>query len=233
MWIVAALGCATTGCDRVFELGELSDASSVTDDAVPMDAEIDATLLCVVDDFTGGAIDEALWTVYDDTPFGSVTQTGGELVITTASATGNHYGLVATDVRDLTNDVISVELIQTPDASTAAEAGLSIQVDGTTRYQFFVAGPSLIMRQTVGGVNDNMSIAYSPAFHRFLRFRHEGDAMSWETRAMDGEWITRRNTPAVVAVTNMHVDLFAGTYQQEPMVPGPARFDNLTIDCRP
>jgi hypothetical protein len=220
------LGAA--GCDRVFQLLEVGEpdlADAASDGSDPS---------CVSDDFNGSAVDETKWMKSDAAPVATVEQADGNLVLKLGQATGNNYALLASASRDFTNDAVSVELVGVPASASAAEAGFSIEQDITHRYQMFVAGPNLIMRvSTPTDGNLNMSIPYSATNHRFMRIRHANDMMLWETSPDGSTWTTRRLTAVLTPLTDLHLEIFAGTFQLEAVPPGEARFNAAAIECLP
>jgi len=235
-WVVAALALGLTGCDRVFQLLEVTDTGvSDATDAITSDGGGDApdasTTPCFSDDFSAPALDESKWTV-QDSPTATVAQSSGVLVFSLGQATGVNYALVTTEPRDLTNDAVSVEVVAAPSSNTEAELGISVQIDSNNRYQLFITGTSLVMRYSTAEGNQDTSAPYS-ATHRFLRLRQLGETMFWESSTDRLLWIVRRMATAVVPVTNVRAVVFAGTYQQEPEPPGQPAVDNFLIECLP
>lgn len=234
---VAAVLVTGSACDRVFQLTPVSDGGPGADDGAVDDAadaaEDAATTGCFGDTFDTTAIDESKWTI-EDSAAATVAQNGTQLVFSLGVADGVHYAQLKSGTRDLTHDAVSIEVIQIPNEGTMAEAGLSVQTDGTHRYMMFAVAGSIVMRWQNGGSNNDASISFDTTT-RFWRIRHEGTSMLYETSQTGAEatWITRRSVEVMLAVTALHVDLFAGTYQVEPMPPGGAVLDNLGIECQP
>jgi len=98
----------------------------------------------------------------------------------------------------------------------------------------FIAGPDLILRvSTPADGNIDMPVPYVAANDRFLRIRNANDMMLWETSPDRSTWTTRRMTSVLVKLTNLQLQVFAGTFQLETVPPGEARFDNVAIECLP
>ena len=216
---------------QVLSVEKVSGDASEDRDSATADA---SNRTCLSDDFSALAINEVTWTVQDTAPVATATQEGGNLVLTLGQAAGNNYALIASPLLDLTHDAVSVEVVERPNAATVAEAGLSLQLDYGHRYQLFVTGAYLLMRvSTPATGNDNTSLPYSAENHHFLRLRHVGDNMLWETSADRMSWTVRRASPAAVDVASLFVQVFAGTYQADAELPGRARFDNVLVECLP
>lgn len=227
---------ASTGCDRVFQLLEVGDSApdALEADADNADAAPDGTSgPCFFDDFAAPFIDETKWTIEDAAPVAAASQQSGVLVISLGQADDVHYAQITTPLRDLTNDAFSVEVVKAASAATDAEAGIGIQIDFQHRYQFFITGSSLVMRYSLPDGNSDTFTPYSTVAHRFIRLRHAGSSMLWETSADGSLWVLRRMTTAAVDVTSVYARVFAGTYQAEPVAPGEAMFDNALIECQP
>jgi hypothetical protein len=237
-WVVAALVAVGTGCDRVFQLLEVSEAPSdaLEADADTTDAAPDAVIgPCFYDDFNAPFVDDTKWSIQDAAPTATVSQQSGVLVLSLGQATGAKYATVLTELRDFTHDAVSIEIIEPPSDATSAEAGISLFFDNLHRISFFVSGANLLMRITNGGPNDDDAITYSVVAHRFLRIRHSplNNLVLWETSADGTSWALRRMAMVPLDLTNLRLKVFGGTFQQEATAPGQPKFDNALIECFP
>lgn len=236
---VASLLVTASACDRVFQLTPVSDAGAGGDDGTvdvadePADVGDDAMVDCFADTFDATAIDESKWTI-EDSAATTVGQNGTQLVFSLGVASGVNYAQLKSGTRDLTHDAVSVEIVKIPNPETFAEAGLAVQTDGTHRYSMFAVAGAIVMRWQDGGSNMDTSISFD-ATTRFWRIRHLGGSILYETSQTGAAatWISRRTVAVGLPVTGLHINLFAGTYQTEPMPPGTAILDNLRVECLP
>jgi hypothetical protein len=217
------------GCERIWQLDEVSDARPGTGDG----GGDGSTGPCFSDDFGGTAIKDQ-WVIKKANGTNAQVQ-NGELVLTLTQGTGDLYAQIEGPTDDFTDDIVEIEVTGVPDQTTTAEAGLSIETTPDDRFMVLIAATGIIWRRSTPALgDDDVSVGYTPADHRFLRIRHEGGVVYWEWRSgTEGAWsIGRKQTEAPTALQNKRIIVFGGTYEVATAPPGTAHFDNLARTCR-
>jgi hypothetical protein len=227
---VFAIAFLCGGCDQLFKLDRVELSYG---DAGTGDGDVDR---CFTDTFTADTIDPR-WIVDMPSPT-SLEQVDGRLAITAAITPGAVYASIFDAYQDLTESIVEVELVELPNSVPGSESGMSIQANAAHRYMFLISssgtGLRLTFRRTVSGMDDNPTVPLDPASHRFLRFRHTGNTLFWETSADRTGWMVQRALSAPpVPLDTLSVQLFHGTYRLVSSEPGTVEFDNLRIGCGP
>ncbi len=217
-------------CDQLFKINELAP-----------DANIDARPLpphCFAEGFDGTSVDPASWTVASAAPRApTISVTEHELVIAAqADETGSNYNSIrSTSKFDLTDGQVIVELLEPTlqQSDAPSETQFYIEVDAANRYQFSILLGAVTARlRMAGGDTLVKSTTYLASSFHWLRFRHDAEMnqMAWEvaTKEAPDEWASLGTTVALLPVTQLHVDLGAGTYNPVSQ-PGRARFDNVLV----
>lgn len=160
----------------------------------------------------------------------------GHVQFTLLSGTPNDYQYISSKNYDLTDGALSVELVEHGD-------GLESYVELTRtgqKVQFRVIdvddgmGNITTELQAItdidGNVEDRGTAPYVPAQHRFLRVRHDGTGLVWET-SEDGatfdEFATVSPTPPGLVISDLDVRFGARAGMLD--APGYSRFDNLNV----
>ena len=220
--LVALLGASLlAGCHLVFELDAAPDAS-------------DGPILpprCLSADFEDGERDDG-WTIEKATnnPI-TIEEANGRLELRfTTLMTGNN-GLLTVALQDLTNGSVDLEVLDAPPINTGVD--LSAALDAMNYYRFSivqsVAASELQFQRVVSGGVAFTSAAYQPAKHKFLRLRHEGSTMHWETS--DGvQWATAHTMDALVDVTELRLRIGGLAFSGGPGANEIIRVDDLKVD---
>jgi hypothetical protein len=196
----------------------------------------------LADDFNDGVIDNGKWTA--NNLFSGFTDPAVALQETTSfgigpliESGGSHYnGIRSAGGFNFTGSYAYVQLVQAPNASTAADAFYTIGLNVDNCYRIYVEAGTLIVQSKLGGAKTtHLSVAYNPADHAFWRIRH--DAVSgqviFEAAPADGDapgaWVELTaqawNTSAI-PLTSVIFELKGGTWRNESN-PGTVIFDNF------
>lgn len=186
---MAFLVCLS-GCSELFGLDEVMlppPPDAAPDATLPVMGCTPASMLQEEFDDPGGN------TVWFPTVSGSGTHTiaNGALrvMITPADA---YYTVSADRFYDMRDDHFTFELT---DAGLDAESDIEVRIDGDpnqqTWLQFFRTGTTLALRRATGnGVPMQLSsITYSPAIHRFLRFKSSGTQVVFQASGNGTDFI--------------------------------------------
>jgi beta-glucanase (GH16 family) len=151
---------------------------------------------------------------------------GGALVL----QVNNQYGGILRSERrfDLTSSQMSAQLVAPPNVGAGTtETQFQALANPSNYVDFGWVNGTLYCREVVNGASDATYPGYTPAQDKFLRMRHDGTNLIWET-SPDGVtgWVTRRSKVPVVPLTNLGVQLVAGYYGTET-APGTATWDDL------
>jgi phosphatidylinositol-3-phosphatase len=196
------------------------------------------------DDFNDGSLNTSKWLVNnlfsgftDSTVPVNETQTlaVGPLKQNTD---GSHYnGIRSLTSYDFNGAYSYVQIVQAPNALTAADAFYTIGLNVDNCYRLYVESGNLIVQKKIGGAKTTMlTVTFNSTNHAFWRIRH--DAISgqvvFEVAASNagtpGAWTQLYaeawNTSAV-PLSNVIFELKAGTWRVEGANPGTVSFDNF------
>ena len=153
---------------------------------------------------------------------------------------GSHYnGIRTANTFDFTGAYGYIQLVQGPASSTKADAMFTIGRDAHNYYRIYVEEGVFICQARIGGTKRNLFTApYDPAVHRYWRIWHDpfnGNVL-FDTATNDpslfGDWVSRyfeRWDTAAIPVGAVLLEIKAGTWQPEPIVPGTVIFDNFRL----
>jgi hypothetical protein len=142
-----------------------------------------------------------------------------------------YSGYLTASSYDFTGLQATIKLVQAP-SGTVAEAVLTVGTDTSNRYIIGVVGNQAHFTYVFNGVWSQIFETYDPALHKYLRIRHDpsDDGIKFETSAEGLFWTLRRSIPRNVAITNVKIDLVAGSYGSVPS-PGMAIFDDFRLEA--
>jgi hypothetical protein len=194
----------------------------------------------LADDFNANVINTALWNTnnlysgYTDSSVQVVDRNQRlEIGPLKSNTSGSHYnGIRSASAFDFTRAYAYVELVQTPAASTAADAMFTIGISADNYYRIYVESGSLICQKKINGAKTNLFTApYDSTNHRFLQIRHDAAAgrVVFETASSVGSWTQRASQTwdNNVPLSSVIFELKAGTWQPEAVQPGSVYFDNF------
>ena len=144
----------------------------------------------LTDAFGDATINAAIWNTS-----GTVTETGGNAVLTTTAA-GSTASLTSDFRYDLTASSLAAEVVQKPagvefrfELSQLSTLGFTITSAGQIRYEFVPnEGSSAVQSE-----------AYNATNHRYMRIREAAGTIYWETSADGAAW-TEKMTKLVSTV---------------------------------
>jgi len=151
---------------------------------------------------------------------------------------GSHYnGIRSASGFDFTGAYAYVQLVQGPNASTAADAFYTIGINVDNCYRMYVESGSLIVQSKINGTKQTLlTVAYNPTNHAFWRIRHDsvtGQVIfeaAPDNAGAPGTWVQLAaqswNTSAI-PLTSVLFELKGGTWRTEANNPGTAIFDNF------
>lgn len=156
---------------------------------------------------TFGLVDAGKW---PSTSSASVLGNGRGLL--TLPAVGSFASLsTGTNRYDLTNSSASVELAVLPTAATSSTY-LQAVVSLSPENKIFIGRESgnLLMREVAAGVVSDTTLTYDPVFHRWVRLRHDGSQIHWETSNNGSTWTIRRSKTTTVDLASVVLAVESG-----------------------
>lgn len=158
----------------------------------------------------------------------STTVVGGRLVV---PCTIGYLDAARSNGRyDLTNDSVMVEVVQHPGGPEYTDTYFTLRQNGGTTegLSFDIESEVLgVYRLVGGGWTTLRSLPYDTTAHRWLRFRHAGSTVYWETSPDAATWTVLYSEAAQFAPTALQVNL--GTGGSDNATPSSAIFDNLNV----
>jgi Concanavalin A-like lectin/glucanases superfamily len=179
-----------------------------------------ASVSTLLDKFDDGVM-AAFWAnTYSDATNLPRIETGGVLRFEHKSGSAVYSAYQSGDY-DLTGAAVSCELVNAGTGFTGKRTYLSFLDDTThwirieVRWSGTIA--SLEARHRIGGAEVQLaSIPYSPAGHRWLRMRHSGATVFWETSADGHIWAAFFSEATPITITAGQVELGAGNDSTPP-----------------
>lgn len=193
-----------------------------------------ALLQTLTDDFASGSRDAAKWNLSAGSA--TIAQTGGRMEVTlpTAGNSGSR-AYVSVNNYDLTESYSLVEVPTVPSTvgDNATYLILKSSLTGGNWFgisiETFDGGAKTIkFNRWSSGSLSTTSITYDPVAHKYIRIRHSGSNILWETSPDGVTWTTRRSLATPWAITSMGVTLGA-TKDSNTGSPGIAAFDNFNL----
>jgi hypothetical protein len=221
--VVLLAGCGRFGFERA-PLDGWSDAAS------DGDATVDAASVCLTENFSAAPLDPLRWTTYENAP-ASLSTTSGELVLQLGTVSTPAYAGILSRTGDHTGTTLDLEITEAPIKFPGAEAALKLRTASNDFYLLHVTNGRLAWdQQLLGASVDTGSVAFDLVLQRHWRMQHDAslNLVRFLTSPDGVSWTLLRETMVVVPVTNVLVEVTAGTYASIAS-PGRARFDNLVI----
>jgi len=165
-------------------------------------------------------------------PSVTVAETNQRLEITPRANWGaNAYnGYLTASSYDFTGLQVAVNLVQAPNGNHA-EAVLTVGIDVNNRYIIGFRGGQIYFTNVLNGGWTETSQIYDALVHKYLRIRHNAsnDTINFETSADGLFWTLRRSIPRNFTITNIKIDVVAGSNGPAPS-PGVAIFDDFRLE---
>lgn len=214
---LALVASVTSGCHEVFDL---------------VAVEVPEAEVCLEEDFDDGEIDAASWIKLGasvNVVVDVVDGHGSIEVPESTAAAQDPYGGIRSQKRDFTGVAAQVEVLTVPLATTPSEVVMQLTRDNTNLYSFLVQRGMLLARKRVDGVDTIDSVDYDNVQHRFIRMRLDAteNVLLYEARPSGGQWAEVTRTSATVPLTEMTVEVRAGSYDVAPAFT--ATFDNVQL----
>lgn len=110
---------------------------------------------------------------------------------------------------DMTNSQLAVEFAVLPTHATATSCVMARKSISPEYLVFLgVEAGNLLMRKVENGVVSDTTTPYDPVLHRWLRLRHDGTNVHWETATNGMAWVDRRTpTTTTVDLTDVEVTI--------------------------
>lgn len=184
----------------------------------------------LTDDFDDNSIDSGKWGETENNS-ATVTETGGQLVITPATSTVDSEGvLYSLASYDLTGSYVYVEAVQ---VATLADGwtGMNLYLDSSNEIGIEVSDETdLIAYQIVGGSFTSLaSVTYNSSTMRWWRIRESGGTTYWEYSADGSSWSTLHSVANPIALTAVAPGLLVFENGSDAS-PGQAIFDNFNVE---
>jgi hypothetical protein len=179
----------------------------------------------ITDDFNDGTIGSQ-WTVNG----AGVTESSGTLNIPIGVA---YQGLQTAVTYDLANSQYLAQITSVAaQGAGSRENMLYMRTGGSeaNRAGFLVQGTggNCICMLTVASVGNDTAFAFSLATTNWLRMRHNGTTLFWES-APDGlTWTVRRSVATPFTLTGLDLLFNTGTWNAESITPG-ISWDNFNL----
>lgn len=182
-----------------------------------------AKISTLTDNFT--TQNNTLWTYS-----GSASVSTGQLNLIPATSYGNKIDSITK--YDLTSSAISVQLVTAPVGNGGIDTYVKLYDVSGDEVDFQVQNNILYMTETISSTPSSTNIAYNSSTHAWLRIRHDGTNLLWETSSDALTWTTRRTKTPGRAWTSVTVQLLAGYFGTEP-TPGVSVLDNVNLSIIP
>lgn len=134
---------------------------------------------------------------------------------------------------DLTGSSVIVQVPQYPNVGNGTtEAYIQLDILGTSNVntlQWHSVGSSLIAAYHVSSaVTTVATLALSSTDHKWLRIRHNGTQVVWDTSPDSSTWTQQATWTPTFSLTNLQVTIGSGFTGTEP-APGTAIVDNVNV----
>ncbi len=185
-------------------------------------------------DAFSAALSTSVWDKYI-TSKGSIDTTAGDLLAKPGLDAGHYVGIISSATLTLDDCAMWVE-VKKPLAATAnGETFFMATVDNSMDAEMTAtpdgASPSglkLVFGVEQGGVEDNQSVHYDGAQHRWWRMRFPPGKVAFDTSPDGKKWTERRLANRPAGMTAVSIELGAGTWASNTTAPV-ATFDNLNV----
>lgn len=199
----------------------------------------------LADDFNDGSLNTAKWIA--NNLFSGFTDSTVAISETTTLAIGplkqntdgSHYNGIRSQASfNFTGAYAYVQLVQPPNALTAADAFMTLGRNVDNCYRIYFESGNLILQKKIGGAKTTMmTVTFSSTNHAFWRIRHDAisNQIVFETAphagsGTPGTWTQLYAEPwntAAVPLSTISFELKAGTWRIEGANPGTVVFDNF------
>jgi hypothetical protein len=140
---------------------------------------------------------------------GTADQTSAAVVAFSRAETPANSVLSTDPLRyDLTSSSVYVELATLPTHYTSS-VYLAARNSLTPENHVLIGreGASLLMRKVEAGTVSDTTLTYDYTFHRWVRLRHDGTNLIWETSNNGSMWTVRRTTTTTINLASVTINL--------------------------
>ena len=182
------------------------------------------------DTFGGSSIDTTKWT--PSATAGTVAEGGGTLNMTPNTGTSStRLYLTSVSQYSLVNSQAKVKLSSVPQGSINTQFALHKDWSPGERLGFWVEQGILYCFYLVAGAEQDVAApTYSPTNHVWLRIRHDGTTIFWETSADGTNWVIQGQIAASAisyAGNPMNVMFSVSSWSSGASSSTPAKYSNL------
>lgn len=160
-----------------------------------------------------------------------VTIVSNRLRITPPGSSSLEYKVAVPD-NTYTNFVGKSVMLEVPTVTTGCDTVVLIGGTGTgvNYFGFFLrSGGNLLMRAQINGVNNDTTVAYNATNHRWIRLRHDGTNLCWDTSPNGLVWNFGKSLAPGTSVWSSFYGLKLAVWQNNTASPGVAEFDNFNL----
>jgi hypothetical protein len=182
----------------------------------------------LTDDFEDGVRGRE-WLRSYDSPNCTLTEVGGELAVKPPDNAVGYCAYGSSSSYDLTGSAMTMEVPSMVDTTTNAQVYFAVLAE-EGYLEFLQESGTLLFQKHMNGTTKVVgTVAYSPAAHRWWRFREQSNTTYWEYSADGVMWkVGAMESPNPIPVTAIDIALGAGTYQAIP-APGEVHYDNFNL----
>jgi hypothetical protein len=197
---------------------------------VPPGGGVPPPVSTLVDSFAGSSINTSLWTVSQTA--GTATEGGGSLNLTpNVGAPNTLVYLTSISQYSLVSSQAKVKLTSVPQGNVSTIFSLFKDwVPGEEIGWWYEMGTLYAYYLVAGVENDVAVLNYSPTAHAWLRIRHDGATVFWETSADGTNWTLRSSIAASsisYSSSPMNVMISVTGFGTGATSSTPARYANL------
>ena len=219
---MAATAGLTTANELVTEIASVTLAAATSLTVTPVQK-----ISTLVDDFSSGSLDPALWN-HSSTNVAVVSQ---QLQIS-STLTAASYQVFSQSYYDLTNSQVAIQLVNAGNETINSWDDYPILLQDTTGtnqlYWYVLQGTIAAYKVVAGTQTQVFATAYSGTTHQWLRIREAGGTTYWEY-APDGiVWTVAHSEADPISEYYLRLIIQAGQYNVETSTTT-AIYDNVNV----
>jgi hypothetical protein len=156
-----------------------------------------------------------------------IGETNGRLELSFAGFGDSWCAVDTSQLVDLRNDAVSIEVIPAPAGTTFTTLFEAISMSGDKLQMSY--GPQGLSMQMLHGTVAvaRTTIAYSPTAHRHWRLRESNGRTFWDTSPDGAAWTNRFQAPTAIDVNGVVVNMGGGHQWPGPGSSSTTAFDRL------
>ena len=244
------LAGSTTYFYRVlaFNGGGASGFSNTASQTTPAGTTAPAGGAFLEDNFNDNSLDNAKWNIGQITGSADsnipVSETNQRLQVgpLLENTSGFHFnGIVSDNAYDFTGAYAYIQVVTPPPIAANSEIRFTVasaNSPSANLYRYILVGGNLKLQKVIGGAASNVigPIAYNGTTMKFLRIRHDGSNVLFETAPssagdpnLPGSWSLRHLEPwtSSVQLSGVRFEIRIGTATSDPVGSGTLAVDNF------